>query len=311
MTPAGPDTAPPGTTVATRVAVVGTGRMGAAMVGRLRAAGLPVVLYNRTTERARAVAEQHGCEVATTAAQAVADAEVVVVSLADDDAARAAYGGPDGIVAGLTPGTVVADTSTVAPQTSRELGEAVAEAGGTMLDTPVSGSVATVEAGQLTVMAGGDEAALDRVRPVLETFASRVVHLGPNGAGAAMKLAVNAIVHAFDVALSEALVLAERAGLDRATVYDVIAGSAVGAPFVEYKRSSFLDPEHTPVAFTLDLVAKDLELAAALAEEVGAPMAQLATNRRVVGRAVEQGWGEADLSAVAGYLREVAARTAT
>jgi 3-hydroxyisobutyrate dehydrogenase/2-hydroxy-3-oxopropionate reductase len=134
-------------------------------------------------------------------------------------------------------------------------------------------------------------------------MAARVVHLGPPGSGAALKLAVNAIVHALDIAVSEALVLAERAGLDREAAYDVFAGSAVGAPFLSYKRSAFVHPEDTPVAFALDLAAKDLELAAGLAADVAAPMAQLDRNREVLSAAIGAGLGSADLAAVASYLR--------
>lgn len=286
-----------------QVAVVGTGRMGGAMVGRIRAASLPVVVYNRSRDKAEAVAGAVGAEVAGTARDAAAGADVVLVSLADDDAARAAYRGPDGLVAGLSAGAVVADTSTLSPSTVRDLGADVGAAGATLIDTPVSGSVATVESGGLTVMVGGDGAALERARPVLDSMATRIVHLGGLGAGATMKLAVNSVLHALNVALAEGLLLAERAGIDREAAYDVIAGGAAGAPFLHYKRASFLDPHGAPVAFSLDLVAKDLELAAALADEVGTPARQLATNRGVVADAVEAGFGSADLSAVAEFLR--------
>lgn len=286
-----------------QVAVVGTGRMGGAMVGRIRAASLPVVVYNRSRDKAEAVAGAVGAEVAGTARDAAAGADVVLVSLADDDAARAAYRGPDGLVAGLSAGAVVADTSTLSPSTVRDLGADVGAAGATLIDTPVSGSVATVESGGLTVMVGGDGAALERARPVLDSMATRIVHLGALGAGATMKLAVNSVLHALNVALAEGLLLAERAGIDREAAYDVIAGGAAGAPFLHYKRASFLDPDGTPVAFSLDLVAKDLELAAALADEVGGAARQLATNRGVVADAVEAGFGSADLSAVAEFLR--------
>lgn len=289
-----------------RVAVVGTGRMGAAMAGRLAAAGHDVVVFNRSRDKAEAVASAHGVAVADTARSAVQEAAVVVVSLADDAAVRATYLGEDGLVAGLSEGAVVADTSTVDPETVRALAPSVEAAGAALVDTPVSGSVSTVEAGKLLVMAGGDEGALDRARPALESFASSVVHLGPIGAGATMKLVVNAVVHALDAAVSEALVLAERAGLDREAAYDVLRASAVGAPFVTYKREAFLRPEEAPVAFALDLVAKDLDLAAALAARVGAPMAQLATNRELVGRAVAAGLGGADMSALAVHLRSAA-----
>lgn len=287
-----------------RVAVIGTGRMGTAMVGRLAGAGHHLTVHNRTRAKAEAVAARHDAAVAPTPREAVREADVVLVSLADDAAVRAAYGGPDGLVAGLAAGQVVADTSTVDPETLRGLEAAVVAAGAALLDTPVSGSVSTVEAGALLVMAGGDAAALERARPALDAIASRIVHLGPLGAGATMKLVVNAMVHALNGALAEALVLAEKAGLDRARAYDVIAASAVGAPFVAYKRDAYLSPERTPVAFALNLVAKDLALADALAARVAAPMPQLATNREVVQRAVAAGLGDADLSALATLLRQ-------
>jgi len=286
-----------------RVAVIGTGRMGTAMVGRLAGAGHHLTVHNRTRAKAEAVAARHDAAVAPTPREAVREADVVLVSLADDAAVTAAYGGPDGLVAGLAAGQVVADTSTVDPETLRGLEAAVVAAGAALLDTPVSGSVSAVEAGALLVMAGGDASALERARPALEAIASRIVHLGPLGAGATMKLVVNAMVHALNGALAEALVLAEKSGLDRASAYDVIAASAVGAPFVAYKRDAYLSPERTPVAFALNLVAKDLALADALAARVAAPMPQLATNRDVVQRAIAAGLGDADLSALATLLR--------
>jgi 3-hydroxyisobutyrate dehydrogenase/2-hydroxy-3-oxopropionate reductase len=277
--------------------------MGTAMVGRLVMAGHEVTVYNRTPSRAEAVAASHGVSIAATPREAVAAAEVVVVSLADDAAAQAAYLGPDGLVAGLRTGTVVADTSTVDPATIRALAPEVASRDATLIDTPVSGSVSTVQSGQLLVMAGGDEAALDRALPVLGTFASRVIPLGPLGSGATMKLVVNSMVHALNAALAEALVLAEKAGVERTAAYEVIAASAVAAPFVVYKRAAYEHPDDTPVAFALDLVAKDLDLAARLAARVGAEAPQLATNRAVVQRALEAGLGQADLSALATLFR--------
>jgi 3-hydroxyisobutyrate dehydrogenase-like beta-hydroxyacid dehydrogenase len=118
-----------------------------------------------------------------------------------------------------------------------------------------------------------------------------------------MKLVVNSVVHALNQAVAEALVLAEKAGVDRAAAYDVFTGSAVAAPFVQYKRQSYVDPEAAPVAFALDLVAKDLRLIAELADSVGARMPQLVANRAVVAEAVEHGLGHRDMSALAQLLR--------
>jgi 3-hydroxyisobutyrate dehydrogenase-like beta-hydroxyacid dehydrogenase len=281
------------------VGFVGTGRMGGAMVRRLLGAGHQVVAYNRTSERAAAT----GASVVATPRDAAGGAAVVFVSLADDAAVDAAYRGPDGIVAGLAAGAVVVDTSTVAPQTVRTLGPLVADRGAELLDGPVSGSVSVVERGELTVMAGGDAAALDRVRPALSAFASKVFHVGELGTGATVKLVVNSLVFALNQAVAEALVLAEKAGIDRAVAYEIFTASAVAAPFVHYKRGAFERPDETPPAFSLDLVAKDLSLIDALASSVGARMEQLATNRRIVSEAVAAGLGDADLSAIAQLLR--------
>jgi 3-hydroxyisobutyrate dehydrogenase/2-hydroxy-3-oxopropionate reductase len=285
------------------VAVVGCGRMGAAMARRLATAGVRLAVHNRTRTTAEAVARDTGAIVAATPAEAAALADTCVVSLADDAAVLATYRGADGLVAGLRDGHVVCDTSTVSPETVRALAGEVAGAGATLLDCPVSGSVPAVEAGTLVVMAGGDAEALERARPVLDVLATDVFHTGGTGSGAATKLVVNSLLHAFNVALSEALVLAERAGLDRETTYDVVASGAVGAPFVRYKRDAFLHPDTAAVAFSLDLAAKDLDLAHGLASAVGARTDQADANRRLVDEAVSAGMGARDLSAVADFLR--------
>jgi 3-hydroxyisobutyrate dehydrogenase/2-hydroxy-3-oxopropionate reductase len=281
------------------VAVVGTGRMGGAMLGRLVAAGYRVTAYNRTPERAAGL----GVPVAGTAPGAVGGAAVGRGSGADDDAVRAVYSGDDGIVAGLAPGAVVLESSTIAPATVRALAADVVSRAAVVVDTPVSGSVALVERGELTVLGGGDEEALERARPVLGAFASRIVHLGPVGAGAVMKLVVNSVVHNLNEAVAEALVLAERAGVERAAAYDVFTASAVSAPFVQYKREAYVHPESAPVAFALDLVAKDLRLIDELAREVAARMPQSAATRVVVDEAVRAGLGGRDMSALAELLR--------
>lgn len=275
------------------------------MARRLHGAGHDLVLWNRDRAKAEAVAEDTGSEVADSAADAAARAEVVVSSLADDEALRTVYLGGEGVSEGISAGAVAVDTSTVDPGTIAEVGAAVDAAGAGFVDCPVSGSVSTVEAGALTVMAGGDPDLIDRVRPVLGAFSKQVIRVGERGAGAACKLAVNSLLHGLNVALSEALVLAERAGVDREIAYDVFALGAAGAPFVEYKREAYERPEEAPVAFSLDLVAKDLELITALGAKVGAPMDQASTGLEIVRRAIDSGMADRDLSAIAVYLREV------
>jgi 3-hydroxyisobutyrate dehydrogenase-like beta-hydroxyacid dehydrogenase len=286
-----------------KVGVVGTGNMGSAMVGTLRRAGHEVLVWSRTATRAQEVAAAHGAKVAASAAEAVQGSDVALSSLADDQAVLEVYLGDRGVAEGARAGQVLLEMSTIAPETVRKVAQAIEERGASLLDAPVSGSVSKVEAGDLTIMVGGDAAALEQARPVLEALAAKILHVGSLGAGATMKLAVNALVHAIDVGVSEALVLAEKAGVDRRAAYEVFASGAAAAPFVLYKREAFEHPETTPVAFTLDLMAKDLDLILDLAREVGARMQQATENRRLVGEALEQGFSGRDLSAVAEYLR--------
>jgi 3-hydroxyisobutyrate dehydrogenase-like beta-hydroxyacid dehydrogenase len=285
-----------------KVALLGTGRMGGAMVGTLRRAGFDVVAWNRDRGKCHAVAHTSGAEVAEGAAEAASAADVAITSLADDAAVEAVYADA---VEGFHAGQVVLEMSTIAPETVRKVAPSVQGRGATMLDAPVSGSVPVVERGELLIMVGGDPDALERARPVLEALSSTIIHVGELGTGATMKLAVNALVHGLAVALSESLVLAERAGVERTTAYEVFASGAAAAPFVLYKRAAFERPDETPVAFSLDLVAKDLDLILALAERVGAPMPQGDTNREEVRAALAAGMGASDMSALAGYLRGI------
>jgi 3-hydroxyisobutyrate dehydrogenase-like beta-hydroxyacid dehydrogenase len=285
------------------VAVIGTGRMGGAMARTISRAGFETVLWNRDREKTEEVAADTGAPIASSAADAASKADVVLTSLADDAALERVYLGADGVVEGIGTDAVAIDTSTVDPRTAERVGAAVDATGAGFLDSPVSGSVSTVEAGALTIMVGGDATLLKRVRPVLDALASRVVHVGPRGTGAATKLAVNDLVHGLNVALSEALVLAERAGVDREVAYEVFANGAGGAPFVQYKRAAYEHPDSAPVAFSLDLVAKDLELITALGERVGAPMKQAQTSLDIVRDAIVAGYGDRDLSQIAVFLR--------
>lgn len=288
----------------TSVAILGTGRMGGAMAGTLHRVGFEVRLWNRTAARAEDVAGSIGAEVAATAAQAVDGADVVLSSLSDDEAVVSAYLGPEGAAAGLHEGQIVLEMSTISPSTVHAIRPAIEERGAALLDAPVSGSVSVVEKGELTIMVGGDAAVLERARRVLDALAAKIFHVGPLGSGATVKLAVNALVHAIDVGLSEALVLAEKAGVDRNVAYEVFAGGAAAAPFVLYKRAAFERPDETPVAFSLDLMAKDLDLILELAREVGARMDQAERNRATVNEALAAGFAGRDMSAIASYLRD-------
>ena len=288
-----------------KVAVVGTGRMGSAMARALARGEAEVVLNNRSLERARSLADEIGARVASTPAEAASEVEIAITMLADGDAVRQVWGGPDGLVAGARDGAVLIDMSTVVPDTLSEFEDAARKRGAGIVDAPVSGSVSLAESGQLTIMAGGSAEDVDRARPALDLAAKQVTHVGPLGSGSALKLAVNALIFALNSGLSEALVLAERAGIDRALAYEVFANSAAGAPFVGYKRDAFIDPEGTPAAFSLDLAAKDLRLITDLADRLGVPMAQAHVNQALVAEASAQLGGDRDFAAVASHLREL------
>ena len=285
------------------VGVVGTGRMGSAIARAVRAAGHDVILWNRTQALCDVLAAQLGGRAVATPAEVAAGSDVTISMLADGAAVDAVYDGPDGLIAGVRPGAVLVDSSTVPPAVLRRHEPAIRSQDAGVLDAPVSGSVALAESGQLTLMIGGHAEDLERARPVLSAYGATIFHLGPLGTGAAMKLAVNTVIFGLNQALSEGLVLAERAGIARDKAYDVLAASAVGAPYVGYKRAAFLDPDTTPVAFAADLAAKDLRLIDELATAVELPLPQASTNLAVIDAVIAAGDGARDFSAVASHLR--------
>lgn len=278
------------------VALLGTGRMGAAMAVRLAEAGHHVRVWNRTTASAQALVESSGGRLvlAETAAEAVTGAETVLTVLADGEVTRSVLLA-DAVQRALTPGTLVIDLGTSGTEAATTLGHHLREGGHRFVDAPVSGSVPAVAAGTLLVMASGSPEDVTAARAVLEAFAAEVRRVGDVGAGQAMKLAVNLVVHDLNAALAEALDLAERSGVARTEAYDVLERSVVAAPFVKYKRAAFLDPD-TPTAMSLALVAKDLGLITSQGRRTGTvlPLTEQALAR--VQAAVDAGWGPRDMA---------------
>ena len=288
----------------TTVAIVGTGRMGSAMARAISAAGLDLVLHNRTRERAEAIAADLGARVVASPAEAASSADVTITMLADDAAVHETYLGRDGLIERSPARGRPRGLEHRAPRHDPLVRGCGARRGIGLLDAPVSGSVGLAESGQLTVMVGGAAADLERARPALEPLAKAIFHLGPLGAGAAMKLAVNTVIFGLNGAVAEGLVLAESAGVDLETAYDVLTASAVGAPYVAYKRAAFLEPETTPPAFALALAEKDLGLILGFAGSGRVPMPQAGTNLALVREAASGGRGARDFSTVAGALRD-------
>jgi 3-hydroxyisobutyrate dehydrogenase-like beta-hydroxyacid dehydrogenase len=284
--------------------------MGLPMARNVLDAGFPLTVFNRTPERCEPLVEA-GATLAATPAELARASDVAITMVADGDAVRALLDGPDGLLAGAAPGLVLVEMSTIGPLAARAVAARCAERGVAMLDAPVSGSVAVAGAGQLTILVGGEEAALERARPVLGAMSKAVLHLGASGAGAAIKLAINLIIGATVQSVSEALVLAEASGIEREAAYDAIAASVVGSTFVDYKRDAWLDPDGTPTAFTLELMRKDLGLALELGAATGVPLP--ATSAAVEGTelAIETEGGDSDQVRVADALRRVRDRRAS
>jgi 3-hydroxyisobutyrate dehydrogenase len=288
------------------VGFIGLGRMGTPMARSLLRAGFPLTVYNRTQQRALPLRDA-GATVAESPVEVAADCDVVVTMLADASAVRDVVHGSGGLFERAVPGSVLIEMSTIGPDAARELALAGARCGVEVLDAPVSGSVTSAAAATLTTIVGGSREVFDRVRPVLAAMAANQLWLGSSGAGAAMKLALNGIVAATNEALSEALVLAERSGIARAAAYEAIAASAVGSPFVTYKRDAYLAPEAGTPAFTLGLMQKDLSLYLALGRALGVPLPGGAAADQMLTLARRTQGEGADFATVAAALRELAA----
>lgn len=287
----------------TRVGFIGLGRMGTPMATNIVEAGFPVTVWNRTAEKAEAFARQTGAAVAGDPAQLAASSDVIVTMVADGPVLESIYGGDHGVLAGLTEGATAVDMSTVGPAVIERLSPQVSARGAELLDAPVSGSTAAAEGRTLMIMAGGSDAGFGKARPVLEAIGSPVLHVGASGAGATLKLAINSMIYGINEAVSEALVLAERSGVDRSIAYEAFANSAAAAPVVKYRRPVFEAPGTTPVSFTVDLALKDLDLILELAERTGAPMPAAEVNRQVMQATSDAGNGDGDMGLTAVQLR--------
>ncbi|HET9968146.1 MAG TPA: NAD(P)-dependent oxidoreductase [Streptosporangiaceae bacterium] len=280
------------------VGFAGLGHMGLPMATRLADQGLTLTVWNRTPGRAAPLAGR-GVPVAGSLAELAAGSDVLITMLADGQAAREVW---SRLLPACPPGCTGVDMSTIGPSAARELAAEAARHGADFLDAPVSGSTALAEAGTLTTMVGGPAQAFERVRPVLAALTARQLHLGPAGAGAAMKLAVNIMIAATNQAVAEALALAADAGITAASAYDTLAASAVSSPFLGYKRDAYLADE-APVAFTAALMAKDLELALGLAGRAGLSLPVATAARRSLDDACAAGFADADFSCVTRLLR--------
>ena len=256
------------------VGFVGLGAMGGRMAKRLLDAGHRVVGYNRTAEKARALVAAG--LVLEKSPRAVAEGVDAVLSMVTDDKAlRAIALGPDGVIAGLRPGAVWAEMSTVSPEVTRELGASTTARGAALIDAPVSGSPITLEAGQLSFMVGGDPAALEKVRPCLLAIGPTITHVGELGLAVTMKIATNLGLAVQMLAFSEAVVLAEKAGIARERAVEVLLKSVIASPMIKY-RGPFVLGMPTEALFDVNMAQKDLGLALSMGRALGVPLPSVA-----------------------------------
>ena len=240
------------------------------MASRLLAAHHDVVVYNRTSERARPL-EQRGAKVASTPKDLASGVDVICSSVANDAALEQVMFGPGGALEGTRAGSVVIEMSTVNPRISRRLHEAARSKGVSVLDAPVSGSTVQAEQGQLVIFVGGEEDVYEKCRPVLAVLGSKTFYLGPSGAGATMKLCVNTLLGLGVQALAEAIALGLKAGLPRERFLQVLGETAVVSPSQKAKLENARKDEY-PAAFALRLMFKDFGLIVETALELAVPM---------------------------------------
>jgi 3-hydroxyisobutyrate dehydrogenase-like beta-hydroxyacid dehydrogenase len=284
----------------TTIGFVGLGAMGSRIATRLLDAGHELYGTNRTKSRAQPLIE-HGLKWRDTPRDVAATVDVVFSMVTDDAALDAVTSGPDGILAGLRPGQVYVDMSTVSPRASRAVAEQVGSIGAEMLDAPVSGSIPQAESGTLSIMVGGDAHAFAKIEPFLRKVGQAVTHIGENGQGLVLKLAINISLAVQTLAFSEGLLLAERDGVDPRIAADVMSATPIGSPMLKARIPLLLDlPEQA--WFDIAMMQKDIRLALDAAQAIDVPLPSAAAADQMLARAAELGYEHRDIAALHAVL---------
>lgn len=280
------------------VGLIGLGNMGTAFAERLLDGGFDLVVSNRTPGRSDAL-EARGARVAATPEELAAQVDVVLTSLADDDAFEAVA---TRVVEAARPGTVLVDSSTVSPDASARVAALADEASVAYLRAPVSGNPSVVRAGNLSFVVSGAPETLTEIEPVLLAIGPTIHHVGTGEQARIVKLALNLMVAVLAQSMSEALVLGEAGGVSRAALLEVMGSSAVGAPFVKYKTEPLLRDDFS-ATFTTGLMEKDIDLVLAAAEESGVELPLAREMKDHLHAAVEAGFADDDFIALFLHLR--------
>ena len=285
-----------------KVALLGLGTMGHGMAQNLLKAGFPLTVYNRTQAKAETLAAQ-GAAVARTPAEAAATADVVFAMLSDDDASREAWTGKDGALAAMRPGVIAVECSTLSPAWIAELAAAAHKRGVRMVDAPVTGSRLQAESGQLIFLVGADQETLADVTPVLRTMSKDVVHLGPIGCGAQLKLINNFLCGVQVASFAEALAWIERTGLKRDAALAFLKKGAPASRILSAMADRMTQQNYDEVDFLLWLMEKDMRYAKAAAAQLGVPLTTEEPVEQLFKKAQQHGLGDKDMSAVAEAVR--------
>ncbi len=286
------------------IGFVGLGTMGAPMAGRLLEAGHDVAVHNRTREREVPLAER-GARRAATPREAATGADVVFTMVNDTPDVRAVAEGPDGVLAGLAPGATWVDASTIAPDAARDLADAARAVGAAALDAPVSGGSEGAERGTLSIMIGGEAAAVEAARPALEVLGATLTHVGPAGAGQVAKAVNQVVIAGTYAAVAEGLAFALAADVDEGKVLEAIAGGAAGSWGLTHRGPNMLAGTY-PLGFRTRLHRKDLGIALEAAEAIGVPLPLAAQVAQREVELIRRGFGDEDVANVARLAREAA-----
>jgi 3-hydroxyisobutyrate dehydrogenase-like beta-hydroxyacid dehydrogenase len=278
-----------------RLGFVGLGNMGGNMAARFLTAGYTVFGEERSHAHAQWLVDG-GLLWRDTPREVAEATDIVFTSLPDDDVLETVASGPGGILAGLAEGQIWVDMSTVSPRASRNIAERVRDRGAAMLDAPVSGSVPQVQTGTLTIMVGGDERAYARAEPILRELGTPT-HVGQNGQGLVLKLAINISLAVQMLAFAEGLLLAERSGIDSRLAIDVMTQSPIGSPMLKARAGLLVDlPDDA--WFNIGLMHKDIALALDAARQLPIPLPSAAAADQVLTVARALGYGRRDLAAL-------------
>jgi len=275
---------------------VGLGVMGGQMVNRLLSKGHTVTGYNRTRSKAQWLIDK-GMKWADSPRAVAAAADVTFAMVTNSAAITSVAEGPDGLLAGLSKGKIFVDISTVSPSVSRALAAKVREKGADMVDSPVSGSVITLQEGKLSVMVGGRRETFERVKPLLLDIGPKVTYVGDNGLALAMKIAVNLSLAVQMMAFSEGVLLAEKSGIARETAVDVLTHSAVASPMIQY-RGPFVLQQPEEAWFDVNMMQKDMLLAMELGRQLDVPLPTTAVSNEFLTAARAMGMAKLDFAVV-------------